>query len=150
MNKSMTRKLSIIFSISSIIAYFILLGLLGEEGFFHARSIRGELQALRQKQEVLVLQVDSLEQQKELMSSQDALKDAAFRFGYQVEGEQVFYFTEEKEGDHARQGESSFSPTKTKAFTGFSKAWIALMALAFSCLFTLVWWISEKRRDGYR
>jgi len=146
----MTSKLGRIFSFSSIIAYFILIGLLGEEGYLHARSMRLELEALRQRQEVLLLQVDSLEQQKDLMSSQDALKDAAFRFGYLGEGEQVFYFTDEEEGDHAQQAQDSFSTAKRQPFSGLPKPWIALIALAISSLFTLVWHLGAKRRASNR
>ena len=150
MNKRMIKKLSLIFTFSSIIAYFILIGLLGEEGYLHSRSMRLELEALRHRKEVLVLQVDSLEQQKELMSSQDALKDAAFRFGYQEEGEQVFYFTDEGEADQVGQAQDSLSNLKRHPFLGFSKPWIALIALAFSSLFTLVWLVKAKRSASNR
>ena len=150
MNKSMIRKLALIFTFSSIITYFILIGLLGEEGYLHATAMRLELEALRQRQEVLLLQVDSLEQQKELMSSQDALKDAAFRFGYQEEGEQVFYFTDDGEVDQVRQEQDSFSNLSRHPFSGFSKLLIALIALAFSSLFTLVWLLRAKRSANNR
>jgi len=150
MNKRIPRKLPVIFIFTSIIAYFILLGLFGEEGYLHAHSMRQELEALRQRQEVLVLQVDSLEQQKKHMSSQDALKDAAFRFGYQEEGEQVFYFADEGEGDHTRLEQDLTVKPKGQPFSGFSKPWIAFMALAFSLLFTLVWFIGVQRRDDNR
>ena len=146
----MTSKLGHIFIFTSIITYFILLGLLGEEGYIHARAVRMELEALRQRQEVLNLQVDSLEKQKELMSSQDALKDAAFRFGYQGEGEQVFYFTDEGPKEHALQAKASLSTTPRKPFEGFSKLWIALIALAFSFLFTLVLGKGRERRSRAR
>lgn len=146
----MTSKLGRIFTFSSIIAYFILIGLLGEEGYLHANAMRLELEVLRQRQEVLLLQVDSLKQQKELMSSQDALKDAAFRFGYLGEGEQVFYFTDEGEGDHVQQAQESVPTKKRQPFSGFSKPWIALIALAFSSLFTLVWLLRAKRRASNR
>lgn len=150
MNKSMTRKLVQTFTFSIVITYFILLGLLGEEGYLHARSINRELDVLRKKQEALILQVDSLEQQKNLMSSQDALKDAAFRFGYQVEGEQVFYFTDVDEKDHPKAKSDVVETKQRKPFPGFSKHWIALMALAFSSLFTVVWGIGVQRRDRHR
>lgn len=146
----MTRKLSLIFTFSTIIIYFVLLGLIGEEGFLHARSVRQELEVLRHRQDELLLQVDSLEQQKKLMSSQDALKDAAFRFGYQMEGEQVFYFAEGGEGDHPTLGEVEPSPMKGQPFKGFAKSWVALFALAFSTLFTILWGIWAKRRESRR
>ena len=150
MNKSMTRKLGLIFTFTLILAYFILLGLLGEEGFLHARSITQELEILQHEKEVLLLQVDSLEQQKRLMSSQDALKDAAFRYGYQGEGEQVFYFADEGQEDTVQQGQDVLSNPAKGTFTGFSKLWIALMALVFSTIFTVVWGIGAQRRDRYR
>lgn len=150
MNKTIANKLGQIFTISTIIAYFLLLGLLGEEGFFHARSVRGELELLRQRQESLLLQIDSLEQQNKLMLSQDALKDAAFRFGYQVEGEQVYYFTDEGETDHVQQGGASALHSKGKVFSGFAKPWILLMALAFSSIFTVLWALGIQKRERPR
>lgn len=150
MNKTITNKLGQIFTVSTIITYFILLGLVGEEGFLHARAIRSELAVLRQRQESLVLQVDSLEQQNTLMSSRDALKDAAFRFGYQVEGEQVYYFADEGESDHVQQGGASALHSQRKAFQGFAKHWILLMALAFSSIFTVLWGLGIQRRKRLR
>ncbi|MBI9093278.1 MAG: septum formation initiator family protein [Sphaerochaeta sp.] len=150
MNKSKARKCGLIFTFSTILLYFILLGLLGEEGFLHARSIRRDLEHLRQRQEALVLQVDSLEQQNTLMSSQDALKDAAFRFGYQAEGEQVFYFTDDGDGEYGHQEEDTISKMESQTFSGFSKPWIALLSLAFSAIFTIVWAVGTQRRDRHR
>jgi len=150
MNKSKARKVGLIFTFSIILTYFTLLGLLGEEGLLHARSMRRDLEDLRLRREVLSLQVESLEQQNTLMSSQDALKDAAFRFGYQTEGEQVFYFTDDGEGDSSGQDENTFSKAKTKIFSGFPKLWIALIALAFSTIFTIVWAVGTQRRDSHR
>ncbi len=146
----MTRQLGLIFTLSMIIAYFILLGLLGEEGFFHARAMRRELQDLRQREEMLVLQVDSLQEQKERMSSQDALKDAAFRFGYQVEGEQVFYFADEGEDEQEPQGTDETVQAQRQPFKGLPKLWVALIALAFSSLCTLLWGIRMQRRSIHR
>lgn len=146
----MIRKVGIIFSVSIILAYFIFLGLFGEEGYLHARSMRSELEVLRKRQETLLLQVDILEQQKEQMNSQDALKDAAFRFGYQEEGEQVFYFTNDGEVEHTQQDETLLTTVETYAFKGLSKLWIALIALAFSSLFTVLWLVGANRRDRHR
>lgn len=150
MNKSKARKIGLLFTFSIIILYFTLLGLLGEEGLLRARSKRRDLEVLRQRQEFLVLQVNALEQQNKLMSSQDALKDAAFRFGYQMEGEQVFYFTDEGEDEYGHQEEKNISQGESQTFSGFSKLWIALMALASSVVFTIVWTIGVQRRDRHR
>lgn len=146
----MIRKIALIYIFILIVTYFTLLGLFGQEGFFHARSTKAELELLRQRQEVLLLQVDSLEQQKKLMSSQDALKDAAFRFGYQVEGEQVFYFTDDDQGDSVRQERDSIPKVENRAFAGFPKLWIALMALVFSFLFTVVYVLVKQRSVRHR
>ena len=150
MNKSVIRKVSVIFTLSLIVTYFILLGLWGEDGFFHARSLRGELEVLRQREEILQLQVDSLQQQRDHMTSQDALKDAAFRFGYQEKGEQVFYFENGGETEPRHEGQTPLLATASQVFPGLSKLWIALMALAFSSLITIVWTIVTKRRVRHR
>ena len=146
----MIRKIALIYIFILIVTYFTFLGLFGQEGFFHARSTKGELELLRQRQEVLLLQVDSLEQQKKLMSSQDALKDAAFRFGYQVEGEQVFYFTDDEQGDSVGQEQDSIPKVENRVFAGFSKLWIALMALVFSFMFTVVYVLVKQRSVRHR
>ncbi|MDY0288017.1 MAG: septum formation initiator family protein [Sphaerochaeta sp.] len=146
----MTRKLHVIFVLSIIVAYFILLGLFGEEGYLHARSVRSELELLSRREEALRLQVDSLEQQKRQMTTQDALKDAAFRFGYQQQGEQVFYFASDGVAEPLQQGQSSVAHQEKQPFPGFAKRWIALMALAFSSVLTLVWGILANRRSHFR
>ncbi|HKL57255.1 MAG TPA: septum formation initiator family protein [Sphaerochaeta sp.] len=150
MNKSIQRKLQVIFTLGSILAYFILLGLFGEDGYLHARSVRSELELLTQREEALLLQVDSLKLQMEQMTTQDALKDAAFRFGYQEQGEQVFYFASDGEAEPPQQEQSSIVKPEKQAFPGFAKRWIALMALAFSSVLTLVWGIVAKRRSDSR
>ncbi|MDT4761432.1 hypothetical protein [Sphaerochaeta sp. PS] len=134
-----------------IISYFLILGLFGQEGFFHARSLKLELERLRYQQEILHLQVASLEQQKTQMSSSDALKDAAFRFGYQGEGEQVFYFADDG-GLQPAQTSQQIPDTTTgnTRYTGLAKSSIALMALAFSVVFTVVWAFIQKRRTSHR
>lgn len=150
MNKSITKKVVLLLILCTIVAYFILLGLVGEDGYVRSRSLRAELETLRQRQEVLLLQVDSLSQQSELMSSQDALKDAAFRFGYQEEGEQVFYFSENSEGEGEYAGQGVFVPKKGNLFGGLAKRWILLIALVFSSLFTLIYAVLNTRRKTSR
>ena len=146
MNKCMIRKYGVIFLLSTILAYFVLLGLFGEEGFFHASSVRRELEVLKQRQEVLLLHVDSLEQQKEHMTSQDALKDAAFRFGYHEEGEQVYYFADGSDTEPVLSDGFSLPDAELRSFPGFAKHWIGLMALAISSLITVLWGIITQRR----
>ncbi len=150
MNKRTIRKSITAFIVVTIVTYFILLGLLGNEGFFHARSVKDTLDLLKEREATLLMEIELLEYQKNHMSSEDGLKDAAFRFGYQLEGEKVFYFVNDGEPEQVPPKETPHTPEKKQSFTGFSKPLIALMALAFSSLFTVLWYIGIKRRDSNR
>ncbi|MFA6784959.1 MAG: septum formation initiator family protein [Sphaerochaeta sp.] len=149
LNKSMTRKTLIIFALSTIIAYPLFLGVFGPSGYFHNRQVSQKLSNLGYEQEVLSLQVQSLEEQKKQMSSADALKDAAFRFGYQSDGEQVYYFPDEHELDVQSKGAyHEGKPVETGTFEGLSQAWIVLITLAFSLLLTVSYVFVSHRSDS--
>ncbi|MFA5446965.1 MAG: septum formation initiator family protein [Sphaerochaeta sp.] len=89
---SVTRKILLVFALTAAFMYLILLAWAGKGGYLHNKALKEEVERLRYQSEVLALEVDALEQQRQQMGSADAIKDAAFKYGYQVEGEQVFYF----------------------------------------------------------
>ena len=147
----MTRKSLIIFALSSIILYPILLGIFGQTGYLHNKQLEKEINDLNYEKEVLFLQVQSLEEQKEQMASADAMKDAAFKFGYQSNGEQVYYFIDDYEGES--QNEHTVTQEKSadkNRFEGLSQVWILLMTLAFSLLLTVSYVFVAHRSDVER
>ncbi|AEV28310.1 septum formation initiator [Sphaerochaeta pleomorpha str. Grapes] len=142
----MTRKIAIIFTLSLGISFFILLGILGKQGFFRNLSLKQELEAIRYKNEVINLQVESLKRQESELQSGEGLKDAAFKLGYQSEGEQVYYFSDEGAGQTEGKASPYRSEQKQRTFLGFSVFWIFIIALAFSLLFTVFFVFAANRR----
>ena len=88
----MTRKILTIFGLTGAISYLILLSFAGKGGYLHNQALKEEIQRLAYADELLALEVDSLAAQRSQMQSPDAIKDAAFKYGYLEEGETVFYF----------------------------------------------------------
>ena len=142
----MTRKIAIIFTLSLGISFFVLIGILGKQGFLRNLTLKQELEALRYKNEVVNLQVESLKRQQAELQSGEGLRDAAFKLGYQSEGEQVYYFSDEGELQTDNRGSSRLPEQKGRPFSGIPAFWVFLMALAFSFLFTVSFAIAANRR----
>ncbi len=142
----MTRKFPLIFAVSLVLSFPLLLSVFAEGGFLHNQALRKEIERLRYSQQVLSLQVDSLSRQRERMGERDAIQDAAFKYGYQREGERVFYFNLEDEHAISGQSVAAVQGAARPAFTGLPTFWVFLMALAFSTLFTVCCVLLERKR----
>jgi cell division protein FtsB len=149
LKKNMTRKIAVIFTLSLVISFFLLLGTLGKQGFLNNLYLKQELGAVRYKKDVLSLQVESLKRQQSELQSGGGLRDAAFKLGYQSEGEQVYYFSDEMpETVKTEKTVSSKSPER-KTFRGFSILSVFLLALAFSFVLVVSYYFVANRRIYY-
>ncbi|ADY13175.1 septum formation initiator family protein [Sphaerochaeta globosa] len=142
----MTRKFPLIFTLSLGISFPLLLSVFGKGGFLHNQALRTEIERLRYSQQVLSLQVDSLQEQRELMGGRDALRDAAFKYGYQTEGEQVFYFENGGEDAALDIPITAPAPSGRLSFEGLSSLIVFFMALAFSSLLTVCYALLKRKR----
>jgi cell division protein FtsB len=140
----MTRKIPLIFALSLGISFPLLLAFAGKGGYLHNNSLRSEIEQLRYEEEVLTLQVQSLSDQKEQMGSSDALRDAAFKYGYQSDGEKVYYFVDAAQ-DGTEQGRTQERYGKAPQFEGLPTLVLFALALAFSSLATVCYAVLEKR-----
>jgi cell division protein FtsB len=146
LKKNMTRKIAVLFTLSLVISFFLMLGFLGKQGFLNNMYLKQELEGVRYKKDVLSLQVDSLKSQQSELLSGEGLKDAAFKLGYQSEGEQVYYFSDEiPSSGNTAKSVSPESPRK-KPFTGIPVFWVFLLALAFSFVLTVSYYFVANRR----
>lgn len=98
--------------------------------------------------------MDSLERQREEATSEDALRDAAFKYGYQSEGgEQVYYFVDEENGSISHENKKilTFESGGTLGgFTGIPTIYLALASLVMATLITLCYaWMLKRRRHMY-
>ncbi|MDD3056916.1 MAG: septum formation initiator family protein [Sphaerochaeta sp.] len=140
----MTRKIPLIFALSLGISFPLLLAFAGKGGYLHNKSLMTEIEQLRYEQEVLTLQVQSLSDQKEQMGSRDALRDAAFKYGYQSDGEKVYYFVDsEEESNDQIRAQTRYG--NTPQFEGWPTQVIFALALGISSLGTVCYALLEKR-----
>ncbi|HPZ15442.1 MAG TPA: septum formation initiator family protein [Sphaerochaeta sp.] len=130
----MTRKILTIFGLTGAISYLILLSFAGKGGYLHNQALKEEIQRLAYADELLALEVDSLAAQRSQMQSPDAIKDAAFKYGYLEEGETVFYFDLPPE-------EVTIKPTRYTAqrpsFEGLATPYIVLLSLLNALIVTV-------------
>lgn len=85
----MTRKCLTLFLILLVCAYFLLSGLLGEDGLLCRKRLEGTLESENDLLKRLDLEKNELERQKEAIYTKEHLMEAARTFGYGAEGEKV-------------------------------------------------------------
>ena len=148
----MTRKIPILFTFSLVFIFSLLMAVFGIGGYLHNRALQAEISRLSYEQTVLSLQVDSLERQRDEATSEDALRDAAFKYGYQSEGEQVYYFSDEGDGSLSSEKGNiiTFESAQSLAFSGIPTIYLALASLVMASLITICYaWMQKRRRRMY-
>ncbi|MXI86234.1 FtsB family cell division protein [Sphaerochaeta halotolerans] len=148
----MTRKIPLLFTFSLVFIFSLLMAVFGTGGYLHNRALQDEIARLSYEETILSLQVDSLERQRNEATSEDALRDAAFKYGYQSEGEQVYYFIDEEEGSlsHENRDMLIVESAQSPAFTGIPTIYLALASLCMASLITLCYtWMKKQRRRVY-
>ena len=145
----MTRKFPLLFALSLCFSFFLLLGIFGKGGYIHNQALKSELESRNYQLDVLQLQVESLGRQQQEAVQEDALKDAAFKYGYQREGEQVYYFLLE-DAETPAQRETTQKLVQEEVFEGLSSLAILLMALVISTMITVSFHLLIKRRRRKR
>lgn len=92
----MTRKYTLLFLFTTVFLFTISSGIFGKQGYLRNSGLKKQLEQQLHEEELLRLQVHSLERRKESVNSVDELRDAALRLGYNQDGNQVFYFSEDQ------------------------------------------------------
>lgn len=139
----MTRKILIIFALTGAISYLILLSWAGEGGYLHNQALKAEIERLRYADEMLALEVDSLTEQQRQMSGPDAIKDAAFKYGYLEEGEEVFYF--DLPPDEVLSTRPRYT-AKRPSFEGLGRWKLSAIAFGIAALVSIIALLLMRRR----
>jgi cell division protein FtsB len=142
----MTRKKVLIFLFTYAISFFFLLFLVGEHGVTYMVALKREVGHLAYQKEELSSKVDSLRKEEQQLEQGSGVKDAAFKLGYQREGEQVYYF-EEKDGEDSKPVVPSAVKPQEKLSYFHLPLWAnALSALGMSVLF-MVWYLFKVGKN---
>ena len=139
----MTRKILIIFALTGAISYLILLSWAGEGGYLHNQALKAESERLKYAEDVLALEVESLSARQRQGLTSDAIKDAAFKYGYLEEGEEVFYFDLPPEEVPVPRPRYT---AKRPSFEGLARWKIAAIAASIAALVSAVAVAVTKRR----
>lgn len=139
----MTRKILTIFTLTGAISYLILLSWAGKGGYLHNQALRAEIERLSYADEQLALEVESLGAQRTLMQSPDAIKDAAFKYGYLGEGETVFYFDLPQEEIYSNTVRYT---SRRPSFEGLATSVLVALSLACAVSVTVIVLLITARR----
>lgn len=142
----MTRRILIVFALSLVITYPLVLGVFGPSGALHNRALTQEVANLTYQNEVLALQTQSLKEQKQSMAGSDALMDAAFRYGYQSEGEQVYYFDQNEESSIQNKAPQKVAESKKPSFGGMGTGSLVGITLVISLVITILYAIIHTKK----
>ncbi len=129
----------------NLLLFLLFTGIFGEQGLLHNRSLQRRLAAIQYEQELLSLEVQSLQRKKEDASSLDELRDAALRLGYNQDGNEVYYFATDMQSLPNEQPVAQ-QQEQTPVYAGIPTAVLLLISSGCSLVIVGLWLIILKLR----
>ena len=142
----MTRKKWVASAFIFLVTLLLLEICIGTHGLTYILSLRKQVADLAYVAQQKQVQVDSLLSQSRILADGEGVQDAAFKLGYQREGEQVFFF------EQPGRSEQAVTPSETsKDYHYFHLPfWAnACISLAVSLLGVILFVAEERRRVSY-
>lgn len=90
----MIKKKFVMFLILSLCLYFVLLGIIGKNGYLYNQSLKKQLEILQNEAYELGIDINLLVEEKSFLLTEEGLRDAAINLGYYVEGDTIHVFDE--------------------------------------------------------
>lgn len=150
----MTRKYTLLFVFTSIFLFTVSSGIFGEQGYLRNSGLKKQLEQQLHEEELLRLQVLSLERRKESVNSVDELRDVALRLGYNQDGNQVFYFSEDQSTASATNELPLANSSPIQVYQGISTLYLAFFSLIGAVFVVLIAMLTHHlrirkfRKDG--
>lgn len=150
----MTRKYTLLFVFTSIFLFTVSSGIFGEQGYLRNSGLKKQLEQQLHEEELLRLQVLSLERRKESVNSVDELRDVALRLGYNQDGNQVFYFSEDQSDASATNELPLANSSPIQVYQGISTLYLAFFSLIGAVFVVLIAMLTHHlrirkfRKDG--
>lgn len=127
----MTIKKLLLICICFLVPFVILTTIFSDNGYLVNRSLVKRYEALKQKEELLEVQVASLAKQYESLDENSAMDDLALSLGYNREGEKVFYF---QTPDEVEEKNNQVEEKLPEIYKGLSMKIIFAISFCFSLL----------------
>lgn len=142
---SKTRKYIFIFLTLCLSFFFLISGIFGTNGYYYNKALISQLQAVEYEEDSMNMELEALEMQRESLSTEEGLRDAAISLGYYVEGDEVYRFQ-----TPALQENVSIAETKpqTIEFTPLKPVICILIAAGISAIVVLFAAIIDSRRQS--
>ena len=131
----------LIFFVCFISMYFLLAGFFGATGFMYNQSLSRQIKNNQLRNEKLEIEINNLKQQKEILASEDGLRDSAIGIGLFVEGDTVYLFDSPSLQD---ENNMYYDLSEDKLYTPLSVFSLLLIALGISTIVTFVIWLLSK------
>ncbi len=131
----MTIKKLLLICICFLVSFVILTTIFSDNGYLVNRSLVKRYEALKQKEELLEVQVASLSKQYESLDENSAMDDLALSLGYNREGEKVFYF---QTPDEIEEQNKIVDEKLPEIYKGISMKIIFLISFGFSFFMALI------------
>lgn len=141
-----TIKYLIIFIALASGFFFLLTGIFGSRGVLDNRALKSQLRVVEYEEDKLNMELESLENQRDSLSTEEGLRNAAINLGYYVEGDEVYRFA-----TPALQESVTIPVTTPTAieYTPLKPILCFLIATAAAALAVLVVAIIDSRRNSF-
>ncbi len=89
---SKTRKYILMFLVLTLSFFFLITGIFGTNGYYYNKALMSQLHVIEYEEDSMNTELEALEKQREELSTEEGLRDAAISLGYYVEGDEVYRF----------------------------------------------------------
>ena len=141
----MTIKKLLLICLCFLLPFVILTTIFSDNGYLVYRSLVKRYDALKQKEELLEVQVASLAKQYESLDDNSAMDDLALSLGYNREGEKVFYF---QTPDEIEEQNIFVEEKLPEVYKGLSMKIIFLISFGFSFFMALIILFLTRKKDS--
>lgn len=141
---SKTRKYIILFLVLSLSFFFLLSGVFGTNGYLYNKALLSQLKVIEYEEDTMNMELETLEMQRESLSTEEGLRDAAISLGYYVEGDEVYRFS-----TPALQESVAISVNKPQAieFIPLKPVICILIATGISAIVVLIVAVMDSKRQ---
>lgn len=139
-----TRKYIVLFLISVLSFFFLISGIFGTNGYYYNKALLSQLHLIEYEEDSMNTELEALERQRDKLSTEEGLRDAAIGLGYYVEGDEVYRFP-----SPALQESYSRPENKPQVieFTPLKPVICILIAVGISALVVLFAAIIDSKRQ---
>lgn len=143
----MIKRKILLFFVITLCLYFIFSGIFGNNGYLHNKYLKAQLSILEEDARKLGIDINSLIDEKNNLTTEEGIRDAAVSLGYYISGDTIHVFDEVSLQPSAYTQANQDEIEVYKPLNGFL---CLLISAALSCgISVLSFFISKKKADKH-